>query len=93
MTTTEKPTMRVTNIALDHDELPREITVVASAPVAARINEYMGGPSFAADEPINLSIHQASWVARHFGSMVPTDEVTDKIWGCLTGVVSTITTG
>lgn len=87
MTTPDKPTMRVTNIALDYDETPREITVVASAPIADRINEYMGGPSFAADEPISLPIYHVARIARHFGRLPSPDEVTSEIWLCLTGTV------
>lgn len=87
--TDEKPTMRVTNIALDHDEMPREITVIMSADVADRINREMGtnGVAMPTGEPIGLSIYTTARIAKYFGRLTPSDDVTHEIWDCLTGVV------
>jgi hypothetical protein len=82
-----KPTMRVTNIALDYEEMPREFTLIASAPVADRLGEFTGhGDGFAAGEPFNLAIHHAAQIAQHFGSTTPADDVTSEIWDCLVNV-------
>jgi hypothetical protein len=87
MTTTDQLTMRVTNIALDYNEMPREITVIMSAPVADRLGEFTGhGDGFAADEPINLPILAAARIARHFGSTLPADDVTIEIWSRLSNL-------
>lgn len=88
--TTTKPSMRVTNIALDFNELPREITVIASPEVADRINEqYVDGHGarFAGHEPVDLPIAVAAGIAQHFGRIPSGDDVVRAIWSCLTGVV------
>lgn len=87
--TDEQPTMRVTNIALDHEEMPREITVIMSGSIADRINQEIGtnGVTMPAGEPIGLSIYTAARIAKHFGNLTPSDAVTCEVWACLTGVV------
>lgn len=87
MSAVDQLTMRVTNIALDYNEMPREITVIMSAPAADRLGEFTGhGDGFAADEPINLPILAAARIARHFSSTPPSDEVTSEIYYCLANV-------
>jgi hypothetical protein len=84
MTQTDQITMRVTNIALDHDELPHSVTVVMSKPVADRLNHIFPAVT---SEPCTISVQLAAKVARQFGSMPSPDEVVHEIWSCLTGVV------
>lgn len=84
----DQPTMRVTNIALDYDELPREITVIMSQSIADRINQDQAGFPAVAGEPVTVPIQLAGRVAKHFGGLPPSEDgVTGEIWGCLTGVV------
>jgi hypothetical protein len=85
MTATDKPAMRVVNIALDYNEQPRDVTVVANAPVAERLNTL--GFTFTPDNPKTMTVAAAAQVARHFGALTPSDDVTREIWDCLTGTV------
>lgn len=90
MTTEPPPSMRVTNIALDFNELPREITVIASEVVAERINEQYDdghGARFVAQEPVTLPIATAAEIAQHFGRIPSPDDTVREIWSCLTGSV------
>ena len=90
VTTPAKPDMRITNIALDFDQLPTFIRVVMTTDVAVRIRTSVdtAGAAWAGDlRWVELPAGVAAKVCKHFGTLPDPDEVTAVITDCLAGAL------
>lgn len=87
-----RPTMRVTSIALDRDELPAQITVVMSTEIVDRIrrdgfdlNPTHTGTRF--EWTTTMPVALAARICKHFGGMPPSlDGLTSEIYECLSSL-------
>lgn len=92
MSTDERPAMRVTNIALDRDELPARITAVMSTEIVDRVRQdgfdldlRHTGTRF--EWTTTMPVGLAARIVKHFGGMPPSaDGVTHEIYECLSSL-------